>query len=52
MSKKFETAATCERRCMIRLLVAKNYKTIESHRQIGDVYGEEAMSDSVLQRGV
>lgn len=52
MSKKIETPATCEIRSVIRFLNARGTKPVEIYRQICDVYGEEAMSDSMVRRWV
>lgn len=37
---------------MIRFLNAKNIKPVDIHRQICEVYGENAMSDSMVRRWV
>lgn len=52
MSKKIETPAACEIRSVIRFLNARGTKPVEIYRQICDVYGEEAMSDSMVRRWV
>ena len=39
-------------RSVIRLLNGKNMKPAEIHRQLCDVYGEHAMSDSMVRRWV
>jgi transposase len=50
MDKLIENAATCELRSVIRFLNAKNIKPVDIHRQICEVYGENAMSDSMVRR--
>ena len=52
MFKKIETPAACEMRSVIRFLNAKNMKPAEIHRQLCDVYGEHAMSSSMVRRRV
>ena len=52
MFKKIETPAACEMRSVIRFLNAKNMKPAEIHRQLCDVYGEHAMSSSMVRRWV
>ena len=52
MFKKIETPAACEMRSVIRFLKAKNMKPAEIHRQHCDVYGEHAMSSSMVRRWV
>ena len=52
MFKKIETPAACEMRSVIRFLNAKNMKPAEIHRQLCDVYGEHAMSSSIVRRWV
>ena len=52
MDKLIENAATCELRSVIRFLNAKNIKPVDIHRQICEVYGENAMSDSMVRRWV
>ena len=52
MFKKIETPAACEIRSVIRFLNAKNMKPAEIHRQLCDVYGEQAMSSSMVRRWV
>jgi len=51
MFKKIENPTACEMRSVIRLLNAKNMTPAETH-QLCDVYGEHAMSSSVVQRWV
>ena len=52
MFKKIETPTSCEMRSVIRFLNAKNMKPAEIHRQLCDVYGEHAMSSSMVRRWV
>ena len=52
MFKKIETPAACEMRSVIRFLNAKKMKPAEIHRQLCDVYGEHAMSSSLIRRWV
>jgi len=52
MFKKIENPAACELRSVIRLLNAKNMTPAEIHRHIYDVYGEHAMSSSMVRRWV
>ena len=51
MFKKREPPAACEMRSVIRFLNAKNMKPAEIC-QLCDVYGEHAMSSSVVRRWV
>ena len=52
MAKLIENPAACEIRSVIRFLNAKNTKPVDIHRQICEVYGENAMSDSMVRRWV
>ncbi|GFW04124.1 uncharacterized protein TNCV_2668891 [Trichonephila clavipes] len=52
MSVLIENPAACEIRCVIRFLNAKKVKPIEIYRQICEVYGQNAMSDSMVRRWV
>ena len=52
MFKKTENPAACEMRSVIRFLSAKNMTPAEIHRQLCDVYGEHAMSSSLVWRWV
>jgi len=52
MIKKIEIPAACEMRSVIRFLNAMNMKPAEIHRQLCDVYGEHAMSSSMVWRWV
>ena len=49
MFKKIENPVACEMRSVIRFLNAKNMKQAEI-RQLCEVYGEHAMSSSVVWR--
>jgi len=50
MFKKIENPVACEMRSVIRLLSVKNMTAGEIHRQLCDVYGEHAMSSSMVRR--
>ena len=52
MFKKIENPAACEMRSVIQFLNSKNMKPAEIHRQLCDVYGEYAMSSSMVRRWV
>ena len=52
MFKKIENPAACEMQSVICFLNAKNMTPAGIHRQLCDVYGEHAMSSSVVQRWV
>jgi len=52
MFKKIENPAACEMRSVIRFLNVKNMKPAEIHQQLCDVYGEHAMSSSMVRRWV
>jgi hypothetical protein len=52
MLKKIETLAAYEMWSVIRFLNAKNMKLAEIHRQFCDIYGEDAMSSSMVHRRV
>jgi hypothetical protein len=52
MFKKIEKPATCEMRSVIHFLKARNIKQVYIHRLLCEVYGEHAMSDSMLMRWV
>jgi transposase-like protein len=52
MFKKIENPAAFEMRPEIHFLNAKNMKPAEIHRQLCDVYGEHAMSSSMVRRWV
>jgi hypothetical protein len=48
MFKKIEKTVACEMRSVIRFLNARNMKPADIHRQLCEVYGEHAMSDSMV----
>ena len=50
MATRIENPADCEIRAVIRFLQAKNIQPADIHRQVCEVYGEGAMSDSVVRR--
>ena len=52
MFKKIENPTACEMRSVIHSLNVKNMKPGEIHRQLCDVYGEHAMSSSMVRRWV
>lgn len=52
MFKTIEHPAACEIRSVIRFLNERNTKACEIHRQICEVYGSNAMSDSMVRRWV
>jgi hypothetical protein len=52
MFKKIEKPDTCETRCVICFLNARNMNPADIHCQLREVYGEHAISDSVVQRWV
>ena len=52
MFKKIVNPAACEMRSVIRFLDAKNMTTADIHRQICAVYGENALSISIVRRWV
>jgi len=52
MFKKIENPTACELWSVIHFLNVKNMKLAEIHRQLCDVYGEHAMSSSMVQRWV
>jgi hypothetical protein len=45
-----ERPADCEIRSVIRFLNARNVKPVDIHRQICEVYGENAMSDEMVKK--
>jgi hypothetical protein len=49
MFKKTEKPAACEM-SVIRFFNARNIKLADIHRQLCEVYGEHAMSDSMVRR--
>jgi len=52
MFKKIENPAACEMRSVICFLNTKNMKPGEIHHQLCDMYGEHAMSSSMVWRWV
>jgi len=50
MAKCIDNPADCEIRAVIRFLQAKNIQPADIHRQVCEVYGEGAMSDSMVRR--
>jgi transposase len=52
MFKKTENPAACEMWSVIHFLNAKNMTPAEIHRQLCDVYGENAVSSSTVWRCV
>jgi len=50
MFKKIENPAAREMQSVIRFLNAKNMKPAEIHHQLCDMYGEHAMSSSMVRR--
>ena len=52
MFEILERPADCEIRSGIRFLNARNVKPVEIHRQICEVYGENAMSDGMVRKWV
>jgi hypothetical protein len=49
MFKKIEKLAACEIRSVIPFLNARNMKQADIHRQLCEMYGEHAMSDSMVR---
>jgi len=52
MFKTIEGAADCEKRSVIRFLNVRNVLPSEIHHQICHVYGDNAMSDSMVRKWV
>jgi len=52
MFKTTEGAADCQIRSVIRFLNARNVLPIEIHRQICQVYGDNATSDGLVRKWV
>jgi hypothetical protein len=50
MLKMIERPADCEIRSGVRFLNARNVKPADIHRQICEVYGENAMSDGMVRK--
>jgi len=52
MFKTIEGAADCAIRSVIRFLNARNVPPSESHHQICQLYGDNAMSDGMVRKWV
>ena len=52
MLKMIERPAHCEIRSVLRFLNARNVKPADIHRQICEVYGENAISDGMVRKWV
>jgi hypothetical protein len=52
MLQKIEKSAACKMLSVIRFLNAGNLKPAGTHRQLCEVYGGHAMSDSIIRRWV
>jgi transposase len=52
MFKKIENTAASEMQSVIHFMNARNMKMADIHRQICEVYGAHAMSDSMVRRWV
>jgi hypothetical protein len=52
MFKKIEQPSTCEMGSVILFLNARNKKPADIHCQLCEVYGEHALSDSMVRRWV
>ncbi|KAJ4429600.1 hypothetical protein ANN_21786 [Periplaneta americana] len=52
MFKVIEHPADCEMRSVIRFLNARNIKPADIHRQLCEVYGDDAISDGMVRRWV
>jgi hypothetical protein len=52
MLKMIERPADCEIRPVIRFFNSRNVKPADIHRQISEVYGENAMSDGMVRKWV
>jgi len=50
MAKRIENPTDCQNRAVIRFLQAKTIQPTDIHRQVCEVYGEGAMSDSMVRR--
>jgi transposase len=50
MFKTIERPAACEMRSVIRFLNARTVQPADIHRQLCEVYCENAMSDSMVRR--
>ena len=52
MFKMIERPADCKILSLIRFLKARNVKPVDIHRQICEVYGENAASDGMVRKWV
>ena len=52
MFKVIDRPADCEIRSVFRFLNARNVKPADIHRQICEVFGENAMSDGMVRKWV
>ncbi|GFS85468.1 HTH_48 domain-containing protein [Trichonephila clavipes] len=52
MFQGIESPAKCEIRSVVHFLTARNMSAADIHRQITEVYGTEAMSDSKVRKWV
>jgi hypothetical protein len=52
MFRKIEKPAACKIQSVIHFLNARNMNPADIHRQLCEVYGERAMSDSIVRRWV
>jgi hypothetical protein len=52
MFKKIEKPAACEMQSVIHFLNARNMIPADIHHKFSEVYGEHAMSDSMVRRWV
>ncbi|GBL89894.1 hypothetical protein AVEN_178327-1 [Araneus ventricosus] len=52
MLKTIADPADCEMRSVIRFLNAKKVKPAEIHRQLVEIYGENAMTDGMVRKWV
>jgi hypothetical protein len=52
MFKMIERPADCEIRSVIRFLNATNVKPADIHRQMCEVYGQNAMTDKMVRKWV
>ncbi|GFV57537.1 HTH_48 domain-containing protein [Trichonephila clavipes] len=52
MPPPIENHADCEVRAVIRFLCAQDFKSVDIHHQISEVYGENIMSDGMVWKWV
>ncbi|GFU93309.1 uncharacterized protein TNCV_1860401 [Trichonephila clavipes] len=50
MHPPIENPVDCEVRAVIRFLCAQGFKSVDIHHQISEVYGENIMSDGMVQK--